>query len=137
MIGASVGLYWCVRWIAAAQWVPLLRNYVAPLGLSIWLVTLPTKEPSLWALDLYNSSRVLLANGETDLAGQKAQQALAFAPGNPEIEFLLGNYWLEKGDRAKARSFYQATLLQIPSHARAWNNLGLVEIGDSHWERAR
>ena len=64
LIGASVGLYWAWRWISNAEWIPLLRGYVLPLALSIWLVNLPTRDSSLWALDLYNSSRVLLANGE-------------------------------------------------------------------------
>ncbi len=137
LIGASVGIYWAWRWISNAEWIPLLRAYLVPLALSIWLVNLPTRDSSLWALDLYNSSRVLLANGDVEIAGEKARRALAFSPDNPEIQFLLGNYWLKKGDRENARKLYWGTLMAIPEHGRAWNNLGVVELADGHWAEAR
>ena len=57
-------------------------------------------------------------------------------PDNAETNFALGNLWLARGDRDKAKWFYRRTLQLDPRHDRALNNLGVLAIEEKRWPLA-
>ncbi len=136
LIGLGVGLVECWRLLAGGRWQKALGWYFAPLAASVVLVTLPTRDTRLWSLDLANSAKTLLEHDRVDEAGALAQRAYAYNPNGAETNFLLGNFWLTKGDRNTAKKFYWQTLNLDPNHARAWNNSGVMAIEEKRWPTA-
>ncbi len=136
LIGLGVGLVECWRLLATGRWATALGWYFAPLAASVALVSLPTHDSRLWSLDLANSAKTLLEHGRVDEAGELAQRAYAYNPNGAEMNFLLANFWLTKGDRNQAKKFYWQTLNLDPNHARAWNNSGVMAIEEKRWSTA-
>ena len=136
LAGAGVGLVWCWRMASAQRWRPLLTWYLLPLVAAVVLVTLPTRDPKLWALNRYHAGKSLLEHGHPVEADAEAARALAYAPLNAEINFLVANSRLALGDRAQAKEYYRRTLSLDPLHARAWNNAGVVALEEKNWEVA-
>jgi Tfp pilus assembly protein PilF len=96
-----------------------------------WLVSLPRHDPSLWALEAYNSGKFALEANNLTMAEQHLQRAYSLAPSNAEINFALGNLRLAKGDLVAAKKFYQAALAVDEKHKGALNNLGVVALTES------
>jgi Flp pilus assembly protein TadD len=114
----------------------LATVYATALAASTIFVSLPQKDPALWALDAYNSGWQALEANDLGLAEKKLLLARAYVPENAEINLALGNLRLAQGDRAAARNFYQETLRLDPAHAAALNNLGVLELQAGHWRSA-
>ena len=81
----------------------------------------------------------------TSTSQRNFETAYAYVPDNSEINFALGNLWLEKSnraidphtrenDRVRARDFYIRTLQFKPRHASALNNLGVLAMEDKRWD---
>jgi tetratricopeptide (TPR) repeat protein len=100
------------------------------------LVTLPRKEPSLWAMEAYNSGRQALDSNNLPQAELHLQRAYSYVPDNAETNLALGNLRLAQGDRASAKSFYRRALQAEPNHKGALNNLGVLALEESSWEMA-
>jgi Flp pilus assembly protein TadD len=96
-----------------------------------WLVSLPRHDPSLWALDAYNSGKFALEANNLTVAGQHLQRAYSLAPGNAEINFALGNLRVATDDLVAAKKFYEAALASDDKHKGALNNLGVVALTES------
>src|SRR2546430_384431 len=84
--------------------------YAAFLIVSSYFISWPQRDPSLWALDAYNSGWQALESGNLPLAERKLQLARAYVPTNPETNFALGNLRLAEGNSAAASTFYLTTL---------------------------
>jgi hypothetical protein len=84
--------------------------YLTFLFLSVLFVGLPQRDPSLWALDAYNSGWQALESNNLPLAEKKLGLAYAYVPDNPETNFALGNLRLAQGRTTGAESYYRATL---------------------------
>lgn len=110
--------------------------YLALLLASATFVAWPQRDPSLWALDAYNSGWQALESNNLGAAERKLGLAYAYVPTNPETNFALGNLRLARGDKAAAKSFYLATLQLDSNHLRAYNNLGVLEMGEKRWAEA-
>ena len=108
-----------------------LALYLALLLLTAILVTRPRKEPSLWAMEAYNSGRQALESNNLPLAELQLKRAYSYVPDNPETNFALGNLRLAQGDRADAKSFYHTTLRADGKHKGALNNLGLIALEEN------
>lgn len=116
-----------------------LRSAAVPLTLiagTTAFVSLPPKDPNLWALGAYNLGRAALEAGDFGRAEAALQRARAYTPGNPETAFALGNVRLAQGDRTGAKAFYIQTLAVDADHKRALNNLGVMELEDGHADAA-
>jgi tetratricopeptide (TPR) repeat protein len=100
------------------------------------LVTLPRNDPSLWAMEFYNSGRQALESNDLPLAEKDLIRAHALAPENAETNFALGNLRWTQGNFAEARSFYHAALKADPRHKGALNNLGMLALEEKDWEWA-
>lgn len=99
-------------------------------------VSLPQKDPTLWALDTYNSGLQALNDGNLKLARRKLNRAYQYSPLNAEINFAEGNLHLALGDAAAAKRFYWITLHLDPAHTGALNNLGLLALEENRWSLA-
>lgn len=100
------------------------------VGLSAWLVTLPRHDPSLWALDAYNSGRFALETNNLPLAEHHLQRAHTLVPDNAETNFALGNLRLAQGNSPAARTSYEAVLKIDAKHKGALNNLGVLALNE-------
>jgi tetratricopeptide (TPR) repeat protein len=135
LLGASFGVseLWqsCVRvnYSRAALYAILL------LAATLF-VSIPQKDPSLWALDAYNSGWQALQTKNLPLAEAKLKVAYAYAPKNAEVNFALGNLRLDQGEKPAAESFYLAALSLDPSHEGAYNNLGVLALEEKRWSQA-
>ena len=112
--------------LARAKWLHA-TGQCAALGVATWFVSIPQSDPSLWALDPFNTGLKHLRAGRLPLAQERLERAYALVPDNAEINFGLGNLWFTKGDIDRARSFYRRTLELLPKHPSALTNLGRVE----------
>jgi tetratricopeptide (TPR) repeat protein len=110
--------------------------YLSVLAAATWFVSIPRKDPSLWALDSYNSGWRALDSGDLDTAERKLGFAYAYVPGNAETNFALGNLRLAQGRPTAAKAFYRATLQLDPNHEGACNNLGILALDEKRWPLA-
>jgi len=110
--------------------------YLGLLLAAVIFVTLPRKEPSLWAMEAYNSGRQALESNNLPLAELQLQRAYSYVPDNPETNFALGNLRLAQGDSAGAKSFYRVALRADGKHKGALNNLGILALEERQWEIA-
>lgn len=108
-----------------------LAIYCALLVGSTIFVSWPQRDPSLWALDAYNSGWQALESNDLPLAEKKLALAYAYVPENSETNFALGNLRLAQGNAENAKSFYRSTLDIDPRHKGAANNLGVIAL-DEH-----
>ena len=110
--------------------------YAAFLIVSSYFISWPQRDPSLWALDAYNSGWQALESGNLPLAERKLQLARAYVPTNPETNFALGNLRLAEGNSAAASTFYLTTLQLDDRHRGALNNLGVIALDHQQFELA-
>jgi len=110
--------------------------YAAFLIVSSYFISWPQRDPSLWALDAYNSGWQALESGNLPLAERKLQLARAYVPTNPETNFALGNLRLAEGNSAAASTYYLTTLQLDDRHRGALNNLGVIALDHKQFELA-
>ena len=110
--------------------------YTALLFGSTALGSWPQRDPSLWALDTYNSGLQALDSGNLDIARQKLDLAYRYSPENAEINFAQGNLHLALGDSSAAKTFYRSALQLYPAHSGALNNLGVLALKEKRWDLA-
>ena len=110
--------------------------HLALLGVAALLVSKVPANPALWALDPYNAGRAALDAGDLAVAQQKLELAYSYVPQNAELNLALGNLWQKRGDTARARTFYRATLETRPRHKAALNNLGVLALDEGQGQIA-
>jgi tetratricopeptide (TPR) repeat protein len=132
---AAYGLVTFFSNLASAEFRPAL-SYAALLTASTLFVSWPQRQPSLWALDAYNSGWQALESGNLPLAERKLELAHAYVPDNAETNFALGNLKLAQNDATTASSFYLTTLRLDPHHRGAINNLGVLALENGQPEVA-
>jgi tetratricopeptide (TPR) repeat protein len=132
---AVFGAFLLWHYLATAQYSQAAL-YFAALILSGLFISIPKKDPSLWALDPYNSGWQALDSKNYALAREKLQLAYAYVPENAEINFALGNLQLEQADKAGAKAWYARTLKIDGDHEGSWNNLGVLALEEERWELA-
>jgi len=134
-IFAAVGLVTLFSNLAAGKFRSAL-SYGVLLAVSTLFVSWPQSDPSLWALDAYNSGWQALESGDLALAENKLQLARAYVPTNPETNFALGNLRLAEGNSGAASAFYLATLQLDNHHRGALNNLGVMALDRGKFDSA-
>lgn len=116
-----------------------LREAALFLGLlfaSTGFVSIPQHDPSLWALDTYNSGLQALEINNLPLARQKLDRAYAYSPLNAEINFAEGNLHFALGENEVAKKFYLAAIRLDGRHVGACNNLGVIASEEKRWPLA-
>jgi tetratricopeptide (TPR) repeat protein len=129
LVFAAIGLWFLWANLALGRVRPVMA-YVLILFLSAVFVSWPQTNPSLWALDAYNSGWQALEAADLPNAERKLSRALAYVPDNAETNFAFGNLRLAQGNRAAAIAFYETALRLDPNHGSAMNNLGIVAFDD-------
>jgi tetratricopeptide (TPR) repeat protein len=130
----GVSIFW--QKIAADR-LRFASLYLLVLVPSTFVVAWPQDDPSLWALDAYNSGRQALESNNLPLAERKLALAYAYVPTNTETNFALGNLRLAQSKTEDAKSFYGATLRIDPHHKGALNNLGVINYEEANFKQAR
>jgi hypothetical protein len=135
LIFAAFGL--SILWQAfAARELKAAMIYLALLVPATIFVAWPQRDPSLWALDAYNSGWQALESNNLSFAEEKLAVAHAYVPDNSETLFALGNLRLAENDPAEAQSFYRAVIDLDPQHKGAFNNLGVIALDANHYTEA-
>jgi tetratricopeptide (TPR) repeat protein len=129
LVLAGIGLYRLWRNCFAPNFA-VVAGQLALVIVGAFFVTLPRHDPSLWALEAYNSGRLALEANDLAVAARDLQRAHAFVPDNPETNLALGNLRLAQGNRLDAIAFYEAALHLDPKHKGALNNLGVIALED-------
>ncbi len=109
---------------------------VTLLILSTMAVSWPQRNPSLWALDAYNSGWQALETGDLQRAEKTLRLAYSYVPTNPETNFAFGNLRLEQHRPEAAAEMYRRALTLDPKHEGALNNLGVIALENNHAEEA-
>lgn len=135
LLFASFGLWELWRNLATGK-VREVALFLVLLFGATGFVSLPQRDPALWALDTYNSGLQALDVGNLPLARQKLDRAYAYSPLNAEINFAEGNLHLALGEPARAKEFYLAALRLDPQHVGACNNLGVIALQEKRWDMA-
>ena len=146
MILAALGLWQLWANLARGRWLGA-GTYLALTFGAATFVSIPRTDPGLWSLDFYNAGIRSLASGDLDLAQRNFETAYAYVQNNSEINFGLGNLWLERSSREKeestkaahrirSRDFYIRALHTKPNHASSLNNLGVLAMEDRRWDLA-
>lgn len=135
LLFAAYGLWELWQSIATARY-RLAGLFLFLLFFGTAFVSMPQKDPTLWALDTYNSGLQALDAQQLELARQKLELAYAYVPENSEINFSLGNLHLAQGDHSGAKAFYAAALRLDPRHKGALNNLGVLALTEEQWSLA-
>jgi Tfp pilus assembly protein PilF len=135
LLGASFGISELWQSCVSAKYSRAALYLVFLLAATLF-VSIPQKDPGLWALDAYNSGWQALQTNNLPSAEKKLNVAYAYAPENAEVNFALGNLRLDQGNKSAAESYYLATLRLDSNHEGAYNNLGILALEEKHWSRA-
>jgi Flp pilus assembly protein TadD len=130
LIFAAFGLVMFFHNLVAGKFRPML-SYGILVAVSTVFISWPQRNPSLWALDAYNSGWQALESNDLALAERKLAVAYAYVPDNSETLFALGNLRLAQQKSDEAFAFYSAVLSIDPKHKGALNNLGVIAL-DAH-----
>jgi tetratricopeptide (TPR) repeat protein len=119
----------CCLWqhLVNRKWMPAAVQ-CAFLSGAIWFVTLPRGDAAGWSLDDYNTAIRALDAERLDVAEKKLKIVYAYTPESAEVFFALGNLWLARGQRDRAKYQYRRALEIEPGHPEAWNNLGVLAL---------
>jgi tetratricopeptide (TPR) repeat protein len=80
------------------------------------------------ALGLRQVANISVSESRFDEATREFDQALKFAPADPEITVEAAIAWFRAGDLEKAHQLAQAVVAVHPRHARAQDVLGRIEL---------
>ena len=135
LLFASFAIWELWQCLATARYGPAALFFVLLFGCTAF-VSMPQKDPTLWALDTYNSGLEALDAHQLPLARERLDLAYAYSPENAEINFAEGNLHLALGDIAAAKAYYFASLRLDPQHGGALNNLGVLALRENRWSLA-
>jgi Flp pilus assembly protein TadD len=113
-----------------------LAVYLALLIVATVFISWPQRNPSLWALDAYNSGWQALEAGNFAAAEKKLLLARSYVPTNPETNFALGNLKHAQGENELASKFYLSALRFDAGHRGALNNLGVMALEEHNYDAA-
>jgi Flp pilus assembly protein TadD len=135
LVGASFGASELWQSCVSAKYSRAALYLILLLTATLF-VSIPQKDPGLWALDAYNSGWQALQSNNLPLAERKLNVAYAYSPDNAEVNFALGNLRLDQGNKSAAESYYLTTLRLDSTHEGAYNNLGILALEEKRWSRA-
>jgi tetratricopeptide (TPR) repeat protein len=80
------------------------------------------------ALGLRQVGNLAISESRFDEATRELDQALKFAPADPDIAVDAAIAWFRAGDVKRARQLAQAVVAENPHHARGQNVLGRIDL---------
>src|SRR6266568_3998824 len=88
------------------------------------------------ALGLRQVANLSVSESRFDEATRELDEALKFAPADPDIAVDAAIAWFRAGDVKKARQLAQSVVADNPHHARAQNVLGRIDLYRGDFEAA-
>ncbi len=88
------------------------------------------------ALGLRQVANLSVSESRFDEATRELDEALKFAPADPDIAVDAAIAWFRAGDVKKARQLAQSVVADNPRHARAQNVLGRIDLYRGDFEAA-
>ncbi len=135
MLFAAYGLWQLWQSLATARYLLATIFLTLVFGCTAF-VSMPQQDPTLWALDTYNSGLQALEAQQLPRARKKLDLAYAYSPQNAEINFAEGNLHLALGETAIAKDYYMTALRLDPTNSGALNNLGVLALREERWDLA-
>lgn len=146
MILGAAGLWQCWAVLVRGAWLPAAA-YLLMAGGATWFVSNSRQDLSLWSLDHYKAGIRATNAGDLDRAQRNLETAFAYVQDNADINFAIGNLWLEKSARTtderekaalrtRAKLYYRRALDITPQHAGTLNNLGVLALEEKRFELA-
>nr|MDQ3621893.1 tetratricopeptide repeat protein [Verrucomicrobiota bacterium] len=132
---AAFGLWFLWENVYRRNWKRVTLS-VLLTGAAAWWVSTPRLEPALWSLEHYRAGVRATEAGDLDRAQGNLQTAFAYVPDNADINFALGNLWLKRDDRPRAKFYYRRALQLNPAHGSALNNAGVLAMDEKMWSLA-
>jgi len=114
----------------------IVITYIATLVVAALFVTWPQRDPALWALKSYSNGLQALDRQDWSSAQKQLELALSYTPNSAEVNFALGNLWLQQQNLTAAELYYLKVLRLDSKHKAALNNLGVVALSRQDWESA-
>jgi hypothetical protein len=134
LVFAAYGLWWFADHLGQPRCV---IAYGVALIAAVSVVARPATEPSLWALDAYNSGIFALDLQKYDLAEKRLDLAYSYAPANAEVNFAMGNLRLAENNKSEAKGYYLKAITLNPTHEGAFKNLGVLALEEQRWRLAQ
>lgn len=146
LIFASYGLWQLWRWLVESRTLASAAWFVAGVAAASFVST-SRGNIGLWSLDHFNTGIRVLKTAHAlepgplraryfEEARDSLELAYAYVQDNAEINFALGNLWLEQNHAARASFFYKRTLELDPRHASAYSNLGVLALDQGNFPAA-
>jgi len=132
---AAGGLWGLWTFLCSGKWLQT-SAYLSIAAAAAVFVSWPNPDRSLYALDFYNTGIKDTESGNLRRAEENLNIAYRYVPENAEFNFAMGNLWLKKEDRTRAKYFFRRTLELDPRHASAYNNLGVLAMQEKRWPLA-
>jgi tetratricopeptide (TPR) repeat protein len=88
------------------------------------------------ALGLRQVANLSVSESRFEEATRELDEALKFAPADPDLGVDAAVAWFRAGDDKKARQFAEAVVTANPRHARAQNVLGRIDLYRGDFEAA-
>lgn len=144
------GAWWLVavaRRIEQREWRGVFPLVALAFG-AAWFVSIPRADATLWSLDHYKAGIRATQSAQQpgvdpaaraadlDRAERNLLAAVSYSPRSPDVHFALGNLWLERGDRTRAKGSFRRALELNPKHEGVLNNLGVLAMEEQRWELA-
>ncbi|MBS0660060.1 MAG: hypothetical protein JSR82_17615 [Verrucomicrobia bacterium] len=130
------GTGWLHAWQARSLGPLSWTGAAGAMLLAGWVVTSAPRPGGVDTLADYNAAVRLLAAGERELALPLVQRIEQSEAANAEVALMLGNFWQEAGENARALDHYRRAIERDPQLLRAWNNAAVLAIAEAHWPLA-
>jgi tetratricopeptide (TPR) repeat protein len=104
------------------------------IPLALFLLTIvclsgcATIQPGKTVFDYEREGNEAYANGNYDIAVNRYEYLVKQIPKDANFWFKLANSYARNGEPDKAIMAYQNTLLRDTGYAKAWYNLGIIQV---------
>jgi len=83
-----------------------------------------------------NKAMELLRTDKLDEAKKHLDKAVHSAPSNPDVNYILGMYYLQQKDYAHAEEYWKKAVQVYPLHTFSLSALGSLEANNGHLDQA-
>jgi tetratricopeptide (TPR) repeat protein len=83
-----------------------------------------------------NKAMELLRADKLDEAKKHLDKAVHSAPSNPDVNYILGMYYVQQKDYAHAEEYWKKAIQVYPLHTFSLSALGSLEVNNGHLDQA-
>jgi Flp pilus assembly protein TadD len=116
------------------QFVTLVLKPLAGTDLSLARSGPPVLAPG--AQKVLNKAMEALRADKPDEAKKYLDKAVHSAPANPDVNYMLGMYYVQQKDLAHAEEYWKKAIQIYPLHTYSLSALGSLEVNNGHLDQA-